>query len=168
MQAKVQIEGTWFSLWTYCICRHILLSYVVSVCRQQFLLHAIYGMQLSYSSKFRVVVSGERWWAYRSRGKFVNYNNINQVFPTSIFITHGPCTLTFRLFVQRLSSRKAKKNVWLFAENLHIWAPYIKVGKALLILIYLIFCYILWRLRYQNTNFFMSHCTHTDYIVCKT
>jgi hypothetical protein len=72
---------------------------------------------------------------------------------------------------------KAKKNVWLFAESLDNWAPYIKVGKAFLILIYLIFCYLLWfwsscarnewfifirrlifiswRLRYQNTLFFI-------------
>jgi hypothetical protein len=77
-----------------------------------FLLHAIYGMRLSYSSKFRVAV-GERWavsggerWAYQSRGRFVKYDKY-RVFPTSIFMPG------FR--------RGNAKKYWLFAENLHNW-----------------------------------------------
>ena len=37
----------------------IALNFVKQLLVSRFLLHAIYGMQLSYSSKFRVVVSGE-------------------------------------------------------------------------------------------------------------
>jgi hypothetical protein len=47
------------------------------------LLHAIYGMQLSYSSKFRVVVSGERWWAYRSWPLHVNFSTFR---PTAFVV----------------------------------------------------------------------------------
>ena len=52
-------------------------------------------------------VSGERWWAYQSRGRFVKYDKY-RVFPTSIFMPG------FR--------RGNAKKYWLFAENLHSWA----------------------------------------------